>query len=123
KENGYIKIQHLINIMSGKQMRSNVREEEIERTKIELQQMREISLIIYAQGHQAYNAANKRKSQKIKQAYNGSLLNTTIANDDVKINEMPILYLYAQDAEQISTYPSHYLDMTKIELTGENGEE
>ncbi len=123
--NGFIKVQHLINVRNSKLSSSTNKKTEKEIFE-RIQELASVTVRLETKEHQVWNAASKKKKQTIQDHYQGQLIpvETLVYDGHYYLNILasPIFYRYANDTGQLSYWSREQRDLTTIYEYDEYGE-
>jgi len=117
-----IRADHLINIMNGDTLTTDVRPEAVENLIEEIEPLTTVRVEIDATEHQAYNDRSNKKVQLAQNKFTGYLLPIEVIERTeqskskqvyLRILTRPALYNYANQTGQIIKVKYHTLDLTK----------
>lgn len=125
-----IRADHLMNMMNGDDLTTDVRPETIEELIKSIEPLTTVRVEIDASDHQEYNRRSRKKIQMEQNKFTGYLLPVEIFERKefskskqvyLRILSRPVLYQYAVEAGQVMTFKRETLDLTTAYL--ENGTE
>lgn len=117
-----IRADHLINIMNGDALTTDVRPEAVQNLIEEIEPLTTVRVEIDATEHQAYNDRSNKKVQLAQNKFTGYLLPIEVIERTeqskskqvyLRILTRPALYNYANQTGQIIKVKYHTLDLTK----------